>query len=774
MKRKELEQSPSVNADAAAPPPPRQSFYDVVRQAQALAQAQVHQQSNSEMAPAIAEVGTDLIDFSGDAEEAPCATSREAGARQVPAVKNRYEEDLLDLYTEVPLKQPEVALNELDGSQKFEIMNNEISHQKIETQTSNSAHLEASFASHTLSDQVAVQELATEPSTLAKHGVQHEVSSLLDDLSGQHLVAELSEQVEPETSSVSQGSNSVNVISNTAIAANPIPILLNPIARDQGPVEEYSPTSTAAPSIFSHSSTLTGSTSSTMSGITEEDIQSRKDNATNPPGRSSYVSSHSASSVRRKAVGLPKTSWPKPPASKQFSPTISTSLVSTPAIEENPEFTSAGYFEEKLADEVVAASLSPDTNNEPQDTEPQIPSTLTSISDIDKPDAHGMPWIVQAAHDGDETLIRKLLASDADVKAANTITGRHALSEASMHGHEKCVDILIQEGCPIDLVDGKGYTALHHACQTGHIGVAKRLIAGKAFIDALGPHGQTALHLATRAPHQNIVMLLLQHHTNANARDESFQTPLHISARQGNVAMCSYLLDQGAQLDSREANSKTALQVACESGHHRVVEAVLNHADLLPTHMTFQTAFLSAVECGHVRIAEAFFSRGLNLTDHLKKDAYKPPTLSAKHGNLAMLDLLIREDCDIKAKDDKEWNALHFASYHGHWQLIDRLIAKEVPLRAVTNKKDTPLLLAVKRGHFAVAEILLRSMQGGNIVGMEGAYAQQAIHHACRLGSFDILNLLLNNGAKTSVEDSFGWHPLHIATAYGTYLLFIY
>ena len=114
----------------------------------------------------------------------------------------------------------------------------------------------------------------------------------------------------------------------------------------------------------------------------------------------------------------------------------------------------------------------------------------------------------------------------------------------SIQGHQKIVDLLIEEGCPLEYTDTEGYTALRHTCRRGHLAVAKSLIASGALIDAIGPQGQTALHLAMQVPFQNAVMLLIQHKANVNARDASFQTPLHIGASQGNTAMCNYLLNK--------------------------------------------------------------------------------------------------------------------------------------------------------------------------------------------------------------------------------------
>ena len=511
---------------------------------------------------------------------------------------------------------------------------------------------------------------------------------------------------------------------------------------------DISPISTAAPSIFSHLSSLTGATSSSLTGIREEDVQARNSSSQATSKLASFTPTSSPPTVQRKALGLVRPSISKSPAQGndvELCRSLSTS--STPSIHVDPELLSKPQRPE-LEDSVSQSAA------------------LPLLSNLDELDKEGFPWIVQAARDGNEEIVQKLIVSGADIKASHATTLRHALSEASIHDHQSIVDLLVKEGCPLEHCDAEGYSALHHACQRGHLSVAKILITNGAPVDASGPHGQTALHLAMQVPHQNVVMLLIQHKASVNARDATFRTPLHIGASQGNVAMCSYLLNEGAQLDSREAQSKTPLQLACEAGHYDLVQMMLNQSDLNPTNMTFLTAFFAAVECGHIRIAESFFTRGLNLQE-LQKDSHKPATLAAKSGSLAMVELLIKENCDANARDENGWNALHFASHYGHYQVIERLIANGVSTNATTSRKETPLLFAVKGGHFVVAERLLRCTKDGDIVSAEDEQRQQPVHHTARTGSIEIFNLLMSNGAKINVENSFGWQPLHIATAYG-------
>ncbi|KAL8875613.1 MAG: hypothetical protein Q9198_006053, partial [Flavoplaca austrocitrina] len=414
---------------------------------------------------------------------------------------------------------------------------------------------------------IALEELPLQPNTLA----DHPSNVLLTQATGQPgMEVVRSESLYPrsyETANAikyqaSAASKDVPETSHdsTLAVANQIE------SHDEG-IDNKSLASISAPSIFSHSSSLTAGTGGSLSGISEEDMQTRD----------------SKSDLR------PKNRLPS--------------------------------------------------------------ENVLGLSNIDEPDEQGFPWIVQAARNGQEEIIRKLLISGADIQVTHISTHRNALAEAALHGHQNCVDLLVEERCLMEFPDAEGNTALHHACANGHLAAAKSLVARGASINAPGLDGQSPLHLAIGAPYQNVVMLLVQSKANVNARDTRSWTPLHIAASQGNVAMCSYLLNEGAQLDSREAQSKTPLQFACEAGNYELVQMMMDHSKLNATNMTFLTAFSTAVEFGHVRIAEIFFSRGLKLRG-LKRDRYKPITLAATSGCLAMVELMIQEGCEIQSKDD--------------------------------------------------------------------------------------------------------------------------
>lgn len=385
--------------------------------------------------------------------------------------------------------------------------------------------------------------------------------------------------------------------------------------------------------------------------------------------------------------------------------------------------------------------------------------------DVNKPGVDGSPLLVRAASDGLAEMVEKLLASGAHIEAVHTKTKRNALIEASVQGHSRVVNLLLDHRCSLQRLDSQHMSALHHAAEKGHLLVAKALLDRGAAVDIQDSDGLTPLYLASRASHANMVMLLLQRQANVNARDASQQTALHVAASRGFPNVCNSLLDHGAQSESRDGNSKTPMQLAIAAEHREVAELLLARSTLRPTDTNFLTAFFGAIETGHVRMVESFLDKGATLKG-LKNDAYKPATLAAKSGNPEMVTLLLRHRAKFREKDSNGWTALHFAAHYGHTLVIEQLSDREIPSNTKTTKKETPLHLAVAVGHFGAVDCLLRN-KGGLCVSSKDIRGEEPLHQAARAGSTEIVNLLFSHKASINAENNFGCKPLHIAVAYG-------
>ena len=64
---------------------------------------------------------------------------------------------------------------------------------------------------------------------------------------------------------------------------------------------------------------------------------------------------------------------------------------------------------------------------------------------------------------------------------------------------------------------------------------------------------------------------------------------------------------------------------------------------------------------------------------------------AAQNGQAKVVDILLKNNADVEAKDDQGWSHLHFAAAHGFIELVNSIIA-EVDARE--NYNVIPLHLA--------------------------------------------------------------------------------
>lgn len=133
-----------------------------------------------------------------------------------------------------------------------------------------------------------------------------------------------------------------------------------------------------------------------------------------------------------------------------------------------------------------------------------------------------MTDIIEAAEEGDDKKVRKLLKAD-----------------PAQVFHKSDLD----------------NTALHCAANQGQATVCNTLIEFGADVNARGSDGQTPLHAAVQGGAIAIAQALLQHGANLEAVDDRGQTPLNLAAGSVEVGrpqtqkLVDFLIQNGAQYD---------------------------------------------------------------------------------------------------------------------------------------------------------------------------------------------------------------------------------
>ena len=190
-------------------------------------------------------------------------------------------------------------------------------------------------------------------------------------------------------------------------------------------------------------------------------------------------------------------------------------------------------------------------------------------------------WLQRAAGKGDDAVVEKLLAVNANVNATGGgYGGQTALQAAAKEGHVEVVERLLVANADVNATgDDYGRTALQAAAEGGHLEVVKRLLAANANVNAAGDGydghgGQTALQAAAGEGHLEVVEVLLMANANVNAASAAAyfgRTALQAAAEGGHLEVVKRLLAANANVNVTGGGygDQTALQAA--AGHEAVM-----------------------------------------------------------------------------------------------------------------------------------------------------------------------------------------------------------
>nr|POE88334.1 isoform 2 of ankyrin-3 [Quercus suber] len=281
--------------------------------------------------------------------------------------------------------------------------------------------------------------------------------------------------------------------------------------------------------------------------------------------------------------------------------------------------------------------------------------------------------------------------------------------------------------------------------------------------------GRTLIMEATRLRRLEACQILLQGRSRLHLKDVNGNTALHICAQGGDAEICQLLLEAGAS--GRECNSegKTPLELAAGSGNSEAVLCLLHdssaHRSSEVNDPALVKAFLEAVRTGDLTTAQIILS--MDVQPHKLKEAWKPITYAAESGSIPMLDLIVGQDCNLKATNPDGWTALHIAASRGHLSMVEKLLTLKLSRKLQTKRlMETALHLSAAAGHTSTSLALIVH-KSSSIIMIKDVDDQEPLHHAVRKGDTRLVSTLIEHGAKFKNETKYGWKPIHLAAAYG-------
>ena len=432
--------------------------------------------------------------------------------------------------------------------------------------------------------------------------------------------------------------------------------------------------------------------------------------------------------------------------------------------------------------------------------------------------------LADAAREGDTATLEALLQQLVDVNAQEP-DGSTALHWAAYRGDATAVDLLLGVDAKVTVANRYGVTPLALAAANGSAAVVERLLGAGANPNDATPAGETVVMTAARAGRTEAVRVLLEHGADVNAFESTRnQTALMWAAAEGHADVIRVLLQAGADLRavSRGAVSPkgitdgesisrriaprvdvfTPLQFAVQAGRIEATRALLEAGaditDETPQGMSLLTlaianahyelaAFLleagtdpNAAKVGWTPLHQVVRMRTLNIGQ------FPHPVATGRLTSLDLAKRLLEFRADVDARTTAPWadgwrgrfglNATPFlvAAKGGDAQMMQLLADAGADPLAVNENGTSAVMGAAgvemfnpneDSGTNADGLAALRvavALGAGDIDGIN-LKGETALHGAVHRASNEIIQFLVDNGARLDIENKDGLTPIQLA-----------
>ncbi|XP_055005104.1 kinase D-interacting substrate of 220 kDa B-like isoform X2 [Boleophthalmus pectinirostris] len=371
---------------------------------------------------------------------------------------------------------------------------------------------------------------------------------------------------------------------------------------------------------------------------------------------------------------------------------------------------------------------------------------LDRYKEVDGRSDNGQTPLMLAAEQGSLEIVQELIRRGANVNL-DDVDCWSALISAAKEGHLDVVRELLENSAYIEHRDMGGWTALTWSCYKGRTEVAKLLLEEGANPNTTGQqYSVYPIIWAAGRGHSEIVKLLLDHGAKVNCSDKYGTTPLIWAARKGHYDCVMHLLENGADVDQEGANSMTALIVAVRGGYTEVVKELLKrNPNVNMTDKDGNTALMIAAKEGFTEIVQDLLEAGtyVNIPDRSGDTVLIG---AVRGGHVEIVRALLHKYADIDIRGQEGKTALYWAVEKGNSTMVRDILQCNPDTETYTKVRPQGALQTTLKVRGAVEK--------------DG---ETPLIKATKMRNIEIVELLLDKGAKVSAVDKRGDTPLHIA-----------
>lgn len=251
---------------------------------------------------------------------------------------------------------------------------------------------------------------------------------------------------------------------------------------------------------------------------------------------------------------------------------------------------------------------------------------------------------------------------------------------------------------------------------------------------------EPALILATRQQSREQVESLIAGKRNLNELGFYGQTALHEAAGKCNPELARLLVDAGANRNLVDHSGRTPAMVAMHCNDGKALHQLLGALYVLPANLkNYQ---------GSAEDRRRWTLHG-----------------AASRGDINTVNLMLQLGHNVNGLDEQGDRALEIACRRGDPRIVGILLNRGADVQAATSAGTTVLHEAALGGSPEVVTLVLA--KGAAVNATDKDSAATPLHYASSFGRIEVVRVLLNHGADTTLKDGEGRNAQQAAMASG-------
>ncbi|XP_050514130.1 ankyrin-3-like [Diabrotica virgifera virgifera] len=329
------------------------------------------------------------------------------------------------------------------------------------------------------------------------------------------------------------------------------------------------------------------------------------------------------------------------------------------------------------------------------------------------------------------------------------------------------VAILLDKGVVISYIEPAGFSPLFTAVYRGNLETVELLLKRNANVNAnvntyenrFVQYVPPLLHLAAWCGRLDVLTLLIAYGASLETKCINGLLPIHIAAEGGCFNIVKYFIENKLYHVNTTCRRdlRTPLMYAVTASHTEIVEYLGQYnADVNTADVSGNTALHFACLKNLEDIINILIRKGSNL-DAKRGDGETPLQICVRQGNLSAARRLIESGARSYLERGVSGNSpMHLAVQYNQKEMLEYFFKMGISADFQTVRGYSLLHEAVECGKPQMVEFLLQN--GANTESKMNSFT--ALHMASTFMYFDVIQVLLNNGADVMAVDKNGQRPL--------------